>query len=582
MPKMHARGSRRLRLRSGRLAAAAVALVVGATWIPSLAEATHGDVTLAGSNFEIDTNANLKVNHDAPAIDWASVNEVRRPDGESGQTDNSFTQGSDEHTPVPVVASGGIPPSKSDLKVFGVYVEEDSPGFLNMFWSRVQDPAGTTNMDFEFNQKTCVAGDTDGCSTNGVTPVRTVEDVLITYNLSSGGSDVSLWLHRWITSGTCEDSQEGGTGGKAATSAGCWDVGVNLTDADKATGSINTTAIPGVNPDESDGLGPLSPRTFGEASVDLSAIFGDSCLALGSAYLKSRSSDTFTSAMKDFIAPAAIDIFNCTGSILVHKVDGNAALLGGAGFTITPGSIAMTETSPGVFCTANLVFGDYTVTESTVPNGYTGAGPQNVTVDSEDTCAEKTGPDKTFINNPAPGRINIAKTDDDGNALNNAVFTLYTSDGDADFEPGAGDTSVGTCTTGTPSNGACSFTDVPIGEYWLDETTVPSGYTKAAGLPQKVTVGLGTTPGTGQTKNLGPFSNPQTHKVIVIVCHEGTAKLAASDVTNGQGNLTTPATGVTLPEGVSEAELCGLGGFTGKPHGDKTLTVAVGSDAHTP
>ena len=585
---------RGLRTRRGRIVATVVALVLGATLVPTLAGATHGSLVLTGSNFEIDTNANLKRDHDAPSIDWASVGEVRKTDTPSGQADDAFTQGSDEHTPVPVVAAGGVPPSKSDLKVFGVYVEDGNPGFLNMFWTRVQDPSGTTNMDFEFNQKSCVAGgDRTGCSTNNVTPTRTVGDVLITYNLSSGGTSVSLWLHRWITSGTCEDSQEGGAGGKAATSAGCWDVGVDLTSSGDAIGSINTSAISST---DADGLGALSARTFGEASVDLSAIFGDSCLAFGSAYLKSRSSDTFTSALKDFIAPAPIDIFNCTGSILVHKVDGSGTPLAGAGFTVDPGTpndpsddVAMTETSTGVFCAADLIFGDYTVTETVVPNGYNGADPQNVTVDSEATCAEKTEPDLTFTNNPAPGRINISKDDDDDDPLNGAVFTLYTSDLDGDFEPGAGDTAVGTCTTGTsnfgdtntPAAGTCSFIDVAIGEYWLDETGVPSGYTKAAGLPQKVTVALGNAPGVGQTINLGPFENPQTHKVIVIVCHEGTARLAASDVTNGEGSLTTLGTGATLPDGVSEAELCGLGGFTGKPHGAKALSVDVGSDAHS-
>ncbi len=34
--------------------------------------ASHPEVSLPGSNFEIDTNANLKVDDAAPSIDWAS------------------------------------------------------------------------------------------------------------------------------------------------------------------------------------------------------------------------------------------------------------------------------------------------------------------------------------------------------------------------------------------------------------------------------------------------------------------------------------------------------------------------------
>jgi hypothetical protein len=46
------------------------ALVVG--WQVA-AFASHPEVSLPGSNFEIDTDANLKVNDAAPSIDWANV-----------------------------------------------------------------------------------------------------------------------------------------------------------------------------------------------------------------------------------------------------------------------------------------------------------------------------------------------------------------------------------------------------------------------------------------------------------------------------------------------------------------------------
>jgi hypothetical protein len=60
---------------------AIVALVVG--WQVA-AFAYHPEASLAGSNFEIDTDANLKVDDAAPSIDWASVNEVRKADTTSG------------------------------------------------------------------------------------------------------------------------------------------------------------------------------------------------------------------------------------------------------------------------------------------------------------------------------------------------------------------------------------------------------------------------------------------------------------------------------------------------------------------
>jgi hypothetical protein len=118
-----------------------------------LAFADHPVVTLTGSNFEIDVDANLRVDHASPSIDWASVGQTRVSDTASGSGDESFGQGTKEDTAVPTVVTGGIPPNKSDLKEFGLYQEgTSSGGFLHLYWSRVQDPKGTTNMDFEFNQ----------------------------------------------------------------------------------------------------------------------------------------------------------------------------------------------------------------------------------------------------------------------------------------------------------------------------------------------------------------------------------------------------------------------------------------------
>src|SRR5207237_2319791 len=111
--------------------------------------------SLTGSSFEIDNNANLKVDN-AGTIDWASVSEVRRADTATGQSDDSYGGGAKEDDLCPSVGTGSIPNNKSDLKFFGAYTEAGAtaadPGFLHIFWSRVQDPSGTTLMDFEFNK----------------------------------------------------------------------------------------------------------------------------------------------------------------------------------------------------------------------------------------------------------------------------------------------------------------------------------------------------------------------------------------------------------------------------------------------
>src|SRR5262245_11215616 len=124
------------------------------------------------------TDGNLKV--DGAETDWASasVDEDRKNDLPAGSGDNSFTQGTKEDTALPVTEAGSIPPNKSDLKTFGVYSEKvGGVNFVHLFWTRVQDPSGTTNMDFELNQKACDAAvgapDDPDCAPNDVTPIRT-------------------------------------------------------------------------------------------------------------------------------------------------------------------------------------------------------------------------------------------------------------------------------------------------------------------------------------------------------------------------------------------------------------------------
>jgi len=115
-------GSRASRSRTTRrpLVAAATLVLVASGLFASPALASHPEVSLPGSNFEIDTDANLKVDNPAPSIDWASVTENRKADKPSGQTDDSFGQGTKEDTAVPSVVNGSIPPQKSDLLNFGV------------------------------------------------------------------------------------------------------------------------------------------------------------------------------------------------------------------------------------------------------------------------------------------------------------------------------------------------------------------------------------------------------------------------------------------------------------------------------
>ena len=435
------------------------------------ASASHPEVSLAGSNFEIDTDANLKVDDPTPSIDWAGVAETRKADTASGPNDESFGQGTKEDTAVPTVVDGSIPPNKSDLKFFGLYQEGGSTsGFLNLYWSRVQEPQGTTNMDFEFNQKRAAAG-----QGNGVTPLRTAGDLLIIYDLAQGGTRPVLSIREWTGS--------------------AWGPATNLSDSGKATGSINTSPIPAA---EADGLGAHSARTFGEAQLDLSAIFDPNvCESFGSAYLKSRSSDSFTAALKDFVPPQAITLSNC-GSVKIKKTDdaSPANPLAGAEFTLykdndpTGGTRGAEDTVTTQTCTTgtdgiceivNVLQGQYWVVETKTPPNHDTAADQHLTVVATEQVS------LTFVNPRQPGSVKITKLDDatPPNPLAGAEFTLYRDNAPIGGTRGAEDTiTTKTCTTGT--DGTCEITGVLPGEYWVVETVTPTGHDTAA--DQHVTV----------------------------------------------------------------------------------------------
>jgi hypothetical protein len=379
------------------LAAAAGMLLLFSGLAASPALASHPEVSLPGSNFEIDTDANLRVDDPSPSIDWANVTETRQSDKPTGAQDDSFGNGTKEDTAVPTVVDGSIPPNKSDLLTFGVYLEKvGTDRFLHLFWHRVQEPTGTTNMDFEFNQSKIL-------SANGVTPVRTAGDLLVQYDLSQGGVNPVLFVSRWVTSGAGSQCQ-------ASNSTPCWGTKADLTAAGDATGSINTSPIPAA---ESDGLttGTISPRTFGEASLNFNALVGTNpCVGFGSAYLKSRSSDAFTAALKDFIAPKTINVNDC-GALLITKTRKHAADGPGShpqsGVTFTVRNSANTIVGSGVtdangqFCVSNLPFGTYSATE-TVPTGYVADGltTKTASVSVVSTCGDGNEAKLSFGNTP--------------------------------------------------------------------------------------------------------------------------------------------------------------------------------------
>jgi hypothetical protein len=569
---------RKLRTRLGRFAwPGAFALFVAAlVAIPVLAlgnsafDSSDGNLTLTDTQ-SFGTNDN-------DTKDWENAPDlVTGDDLVQDPDDESFGKGTKEDTAVPTVVDGSIPPNKSDLSHFYVSHEVVSgDAFLYLGWVRT-NTLGSANMDFEFNKSNQLSG-------NGQTPVRTAGDLLITFDFSNGGNQVDLSMLRWVTSGANSQCEASG----ATTAAGCWGNSLDLDASGFADGAVNDGFA---TPDTISG-GTIVDGGFGEAAINLSDALDlgpNDCEGFAQAFLKSRASDSFTAAAKDFVPPQPVNLNLCKpATVKVVKTDESGNPLAGATFELyrdenEDGTLDQNDTLLDT-CTTAIVGTEATcsfdqltgsgtvhliVHESQAPAGYNPGPDQAFTVTFSTTPQTIT---RTFSDNPVPGTINIHKEDDAGNPLQGAVFHLFTDNsplgppdggGPNQDKHGAEDVKQNSLTCTVDSAGDCTIGNVPLGKYWVVETTGVPGYSKAA--DQYADVGLGS--GGGQTINL-TFVDPRLHRVIVLTCHQGTNTLVASDVTNG-ATTKTSLSGAGLTD-AEEADLCTLGGasFGGKPHQD--------------
>ena len=326
-------------------------LVLAATTGLVLANLPPSTFEGGDGNLVVDTPGNT---------DWANVAGLNVGiDQPSGSGDNSFGQGTKEDNSAVSVVSGSVPPNKSDLTRF--YEASELVGgknFLYLAWERT-NVLGSANMDFEINQAATAGLGSPGPHTIN----RTAGDLLITFDFTNGGTKPTLGLLFWVTAGSTGQCF-------SSNSLPCWGNHIDLTSAN-SEGAINTVTV--VDPIAPNAPRSLAALTFGEASINLTdaGVFPPGvCEAFGSAFLKSRSSASFTAEVKDFVAPVPVNISNC-GSITIHKITEN----GDSTFNYTTtGSL-----SPSTFSLSNggtrsyggVPAGSYSVTESAPPAGWT-------------------------------------------------------------------------------------------------------------------------------------------------------------------------------------------------------------------
>lgn len=404
------------------------------------------------STFE-GNDGNLNLNT-AGNIDWNSLTTSGSPalhigsEAFSGTQDNSFGQGTKEDKSAVTLVQGSIPPNKSDLTVF-YEASQQVPGyttncgtapspcahtFIYLAWER-SNVLGSANMDFEINKTGTPCMDSTGPFPVKCTINRTSGDVLVTYDFSNGGGTPNVGLRTWNGS-----SWQTSTGVVAESAVNDQTVVDGVTESP----TFNTS---------------LDANEFGEASIDLTASnvvsSGDCGFGQATTFLKSRSAASFTSEIKDYIAPVSTPLVQCKGAIKVVKeaknknctgagASGNAntaatsciaasrQALAGASFSIwqdtnscaglqttdnegtcqdvadtqvgSSASTAITGSGGSAVasaCFSDLTLGDYFVHEDSAPSGFATAADKTVTV-AQSTCASgAAAANYTVANNSA-------------------------------------------------------------------------------------------------------------------------------------------------------------------------------------
>jgi hypothetical protein len=243
----------------------------------------------------------------------------------------------------------------------------------------------------------------------------------------------------------------------------------------------------------------------------------------------------------------------------VSKTGSDTGAQTGAVFTLYPGPD--NTGTPSVTCTviasghcgatspsfSNLLPGQYTLDETTVPSGYT----KPATLPSTFTLTAGQAYSVSFEDAAQPGSITISKLDDKGNGVEGATFTLY--------QPASGTTDppTGTAVAGgscqTDSTGACTISNLASGSYTIDEAP-PAGYAKDSSFPQDVTVSRGTATNVSAT-------DAKLFKVIVLVCQKTDDSLYASKASFDDAALPASAnTPTSVAAEIDETKLCQLSG----------------------
>lgn len=154
------------------------------------------------------------------------------------------------------------------------------------------------------------------------------------------------------------------------------------------------------------------------------------------------------------------------GNIKISKIDQDGNKVVGAEFTLYNKDNKVIETAltneEGIALFEDVIYGEYYIMETKTPEGYIG------TKEKIEVSVKENGSDYFYQveNTRIKGTLEIKKTDENGNVLKGAEFTLYDKNGKEISKAISDD------------NGIARFDSVDYGTYVLKETKAPEGYKK--------------------------------------------------------------------------------------------------------
>ncbi|HKP88982.1 MAG TPA: SdrD B-like domain-containing protein [Thermoleophilaceae bacterium] len=199
--------------------------------------------------------------------------------------------------------AGGVTPAKSNIQAAWTALESTrSTSFLYLAFKR-EGTTGNTFLSFELNQQAATYVDAAGTTI----PCRKTGDLLVSFET---GNPPSVHVYKWVST----------TAGPPACPEGA--IGTFVSAGELSPSQFQARMNGGgaiANYLASGKYGTTFPaNSFGEAALDLpsinAALNGSPCSSFVQVQVHSRSSESLTSQLQDYVTPSPVNIQSCSAS----------------------------------------------------------------------------------------------------------------------------------------------------------------------------------------------------------------------------------------------------------------------------